>query len=497
MDQQFVIEVFNLTKSFPGVIALDDINLKVRAGSVHCIIGENGAGKSTLVRALTGLYKSDAGRILIDGRDVSVHRAAHDLIACVPQEIDLFPNMTVAENLFMPFNKSGMKGPFVSKKMMNQRAKERLAEFHINVNPQEMVRNISIAHQQLLQIARAETQTGYKVLIMDEPTTSLTNLEIEVLFRIVKRLQSEGKTIIFISHKLEEMFAIGTHVSILRNGCLVGELPIEQVDSKWIVTKMSGEEIDIDEVFRPTVPGGDVVMKVQHLDGIRFSDVSFEIREGEVLGFAGLIGAGRSELMQSILGYLKYDSGSIEFKGKKYKSSPPNALRSGIVYLPEERKQQGIFPSQSVQHNLGIALFKATSKLSFIRRSIEKNISQQLIEKLDVKTSGLNQQIMYLSGGNQQKSIIGRAIFGKPKLIIFDEPTKGIDVKAKAEIHRRIRNLAEQERIAIILVSSEMDEIIKCTSRIITFYMGRKTAEFYTGEIDKSVIMREIIGAAK
>ncbi|MEW8120036.1 MAG: ATP-binding cassette domain-containing protein, partial [Candidatus Thiodiazotropha sp.] len=269
MDQQFVIEVFNLTKSFPGVIALDDINLKVRAGSVHCIIGENGAGKSTLVRALTGLYKSDAGRILIDGRDVSVHRAAHDLIACVPQEIDLFPNMTVAENLFMPFNKSGMKGPFVSKKMMNQRAKERLAEFHINVNPQEMVRNISIAHQQLLQIARAETQTGYKVLIMDEPTTSLTNLEIEVLFRIVKRLQSEGKTIIFISHKLEEMFAIGTHVSILRNGCLVGELPIEQVDSKWIVTKMSGEEIDIDEVFRPTVPGGDVVMKVQHLDGIR------------------------------------------------------------------------------------------------------------------------------------------------------------------------------------------------------------------------------------
>ena len=365
MNDQFVIEVFSLTKRFPGVKALDNVNLSIRPGSIHCIMGENGAGKSTLVRILTGIYKFDEGRILIDGRNVSAGRAAHDLIAYVPQEIDLFPNLTVAENLFMPFNKSGMKGFFVSRAAMVRQARTSLEEFQINVNPGELVKDISVAHQQLLQIARAETQTGYKVLIMDEPTTSLTNLETEVLFGTIRRLQSEGKTIIFISHKLEEMFTIGTHVSVLRNGQLAGDQPVDQVDSGWVVAKMSGEEIDIEEVFRPTVPAGDEVLKVRGLTGPGFTDMSFDIREGEILGFAGLIGAGRSEVMQSVLGYLKHDSGSIEYLGQKYKASPPRAARSGIVYLPEERKQQGIFPTQSVQHNLGYGIVQGNDKTGF------------------------------------------------------------------------------------------------------------------------------------
>lgn len=495
MHGKTVIKVEALTKRFPGVLALDKVNLVVEEGSVHCIMGENGAGKSTLVRALTGIYKSDEGRIFLDGRNVTEDRLAHNLIAYVPQEIDLFPNLTVAENLFMPFHKSGMKNPFISKQTLKERARHVLERFRIAVKPSELVRNISIANQQLLQIARAEAQAGYKILIMDEPTTSLTNVETEILFKTVRRLQSEGKAVIFISHKLDELFAIGDHVSVLRNGQLVGDAPVKTIDTKWIIAKMSGEEVDTEELFRPTKNLGEEVLTVKDLTGVQFSNISFGVKEGEILGFAGLVGSGRSELMQAVLGYRKYYSGSVELNHHPFKSTPANAKRSGMVYLPEERKQQGIFPSQSIQHNMGISFFNTTAHLSFISQQKERSISEAISDELEIKMRNLDQRIVFLSGGNQQKALIGRGIYGKPRIIIFDEPTKGIDVKAKAEIHRQMKHLAENERIAIVLISSELDEILKCTSRILTFYSGTITGEFITDNTERSQIVRGIIGA--
>lgn len=493
-----IIEARGILKRFPGVVALRDVHLAIQPATIHCIIGENGAGKSTLVKILTGVYPPDEGAVIIDGKDALHHRHLFEKVAYVPQEMNLFQHMTVAENLFMPFARSGIRGGFISSSRLNKAAIPWLKRFHLDVRPSAFVHTLSVSEQQLLQIARALTNRKAQTLILDEPTTSLTERETERLFVIVRKLKSEGRSIIFISHKLDEIFAIGDDITVLRNGQQVGHAPASEMSQRRLISLMSGKDIDLNELFRPTLPPGNVILKVNKLSGHRFRDISFELREGEILGFAGLVGAGRSEIMQTLYGYLPRANGSVHLSGSdapwKFHNTT-QALRRGLLYLPEERKFHGILPHLSVRENIGIAVLREIASRGFISRRKEAAVSSKVIEDYAVKTAGDNRKIVFLSGGNQQKVIIGRAMRTVPKVLIFDEPTKGIDVKAKADIYRIMRRLVEVQRIGIILVSSEMQELLKCASRIITIYNGSKTGEFDTAVATNEQIVGAIIGA--
>ncbi|AHF93511.1 sugar ABC transporter ATP-binding protein [Opitutaceae bacterium TAV5] len=492
-----IIEARGILKRFPGVVALRGLNLAIQPATVHCIIGENGAGKSTFVKILTGVYTPDEGEVIIDGNDALHHPHLFEKIAYVPQELSLFPHMTVAENLFMPFSRSGIDGCLITGSRLNKAALPWLEKFHLDVRPSAFVRNLTVSEQQLLQIARALTNRHAEALILDEPTTSLTDREAERLFRIVRQLKSEGRSIIFISHKLDEIYAIGDDITVLRNGEQVGHAPASAMSQRQLISLMSGKDIDLDEIFRPARPPGDVVLEVKGLGGPRFRDISFTLREGEILGFAGLVGAGRSEIMQTLYGYLPQSGGEVHINGDdrpwKFRN-PTQALRRGLLYLPEERKLHGILPHLSVRQNIGISVLRETAPRGFISLRKEAEVSREVIGTYEVKTAGDDKKIVFLSGGNQQKVIIGRAMRTVPKVLIFDEPTKGIDVKAKADIYRIMRRLAEEQRVGIILVSSEMKELLKCSSRIVTIYHGSKTGEFDTATATGEQILGAIIG---
>ncbi len=491
-----VLEARNIVKRFPGVIALNGLNITIKPGTIHCVIGENGAGKSTLVKTLTGVYKPDEGEVLIDGVNALLHPSAFSKVAYVPQELSLFPDMTIAENLFMPFSRSGMGGAMVTASKLNKAAVSHLERFHIEARPDAFVRTLTVSDQQLLQIARALTNKLAEIIILDEPTTSLTDREVERFFRIVRRLKDEQHSMVFISHKLDEIYAVGDEITVMRNGEQVGSAPATEMSQRELISLMSGKDVDMDENFRPQKPAGDVLLDVKGLTGEKFTDVSFDLREGEVLGFAGLVGAGRSEIMQTIFGFLPEKSGEVKLRGESWKFRDTNAsMKRGLVYLPEERKHHGILPDLSVRHNIGISLLNETSRGYVISPSRESSASREIIDQYEVKTSSADKRIVFLSGGNQQKIIIGRAMRGKPQVLIFDEPTKGIDVKTKVDIYRIMQQLAEEERVGIILVSSEMKELLKCSNRVIAIYEGRTAGEFETHQSTSEEIVASIIGA--
>lgn len=489
-----ILEAHNITKSFPGVIALKDVNVTFEPGKVHGIVGENGAGKSTLVKILTGVYQPNKGEILIEGKEALERSESFRKLAYVPQELDLFPHMTVAENLFMPFSKSGFKG-VVRKDKLYQAARPWLEKFVIDALPSDLVKKISVSNQQLLQIARALVNKYCRVLIFDEPTTSLTLRDTERLFEIIRRLKGENKAIIFISHKLDELFEVCDEVTVLRNGEKVGYAEINEVDKRWIIEKMSGRDIDEKMIFRPQNKTNEVILKVKNLTGRGFSDISFQLRKGEILGFSGLVGAGRSEIMQTIFGFLPARSGEVELDGKQWKLGDTNfSVRNGLFYLPEERKQQGILPLLNVRQNIGISLIDQIVNGIFISEKMEKDLVKKIIDTYDIRTPSSEKQIMYLSGGNQQKTIIGRVMSCRPKVLIFDEPTKGIDVGTKTDIYLLMKALADEKGISIILISSDLEEILRCANRIITIYEGKKVREFGAATTEKSAILSSIIG---
>ncbi len=492
------LEVSNIWRRFPGVIALKDVSLSIELGQVHIFAGENGAGKSTLVKILTGTYQPSEGTISIDGGNPQAHPDLFDYIAYVPQELSLFPHMTVAENLFMPFEKSAVAEWIIDYGSLNDAALEFISRFEISARPDQLVKDIPVADQQLLQIARASTNRKFKVIILDEPTSSLTAKETERLFGIVRQLRDTGHAVIFISHKMDEIFSLGDVVTVLRNGEFVGTRPMQGLDQQELIRMMSGEEIKIDQLFHPETTVGAPILSVENLTGPRFSNVSFTLRQGEILGFAGLVGAGRSEVMQTIFGYLKAKSGTVTVDGKPWKLGDTSfSTRQGVLYLSEERRLHGILPLLSVRENVGISIFdKTLNALGVISRQKEIGAVKKMIDAYQVKTSSIDKQIMYLSGGNQQKIIIGRAMMGMPKILIFDEPTKGIDVKTKAEIYRLMKNLAEQG-VGIILVSSEMEELRKCANRIVTMYHGTINGEFMTAKTTNQTLVGAILGAGK
>lgn len=490
-----VLEATGITKVFPGVVALDSVDVSFEPGQIHCIIGENGAGKSTLIKCLTGVYSPEEGSVMIDGQDALKNKELFDKVAYVPQEIDLFGYMSVAENLFIPYEKSGFKG-LVNQKALEEAARPLLEKFQIPVKPDDLVKDISISSQQLLQIARATVHEDYEVLMLDEPTTSLTTKDTQILFDIVRQIKAQNKAVIFISHKLEEIFALGDVITVFRNGKKVAYHELEGIDIPWVIRQMTGREVDQNQVFCSEKVSDEVLMEVEGLTGEMFTDVSFNLKRGEILGFSGLVGAGRSELMQAIFGYLPVYKGSVRIDGENWKLGDPTfSVQHGYIYLPEERKKQGILPVLSIRENISMAVLDDLKTPTGISRKKEEELAKSVINTYDIKTPDAEKEIQFLSGGNQQKVIIGRAMCCNPKVLVFDEPTKGIDVGTKAEIYRLMKELAEEKGIGIILISSEMDEIRKCANRIIALYDGRKVAEF-PATADKEDILSAIIGVA-
>lgn len=488
-----VLEAHNITKLFPGVVALDSVDVAFEPGEIHCIIGENGAGKSTLIKCLTGVYEPEEGEVLINGENAMKNKTLFDKVAYVPQEIDLFGYMSVAENLFLPYEKSGIKG-IINQKELEKKAVPVLERFKISVEPDALVKDISVSAQQLLQIARACVHEDYEVLMLDEPTTSLTTSDTEILFEIVKNIKKENKAVIFISHKLEEIFALGDVITVFRNGKRVAEDVLSNVDIPWVIKQMTGRELDQNQVFCSEKVSEKVLLEVNNLTGEKFSDISFTLREGEILGFSGLVGAGRSELMQAIFGYLPVYSGTVKLDGENWKFGDTNySVNHGFIYLPEERKKQGILPVLSIRENISVSTLDTLMSGFSISRKKEDELAQEVIDTYDVKTPDADKAIQFLSGGNQQKVIIGRAMKCNPKVLVFDEPTKGIDVGTKAEIYRLMKELAQEKGIGIILISSEMDEVKKCSNRIIALYEGKHAGEYDAGA-DKDTLLSAIIG---
>lgn len=490
-----VLEARKITKTFPGVVALKDVDISFELGKIHCIIGENGAGKSTLIKILTGVYEPDAGSVLFRGEDTLHHPQLFDNVAYVPQEIDLFRHMTVADNLFIPFDKSGFGKGLVHRRELEERARPWLEKFHMTAQPDQLVREISVSEQQLLQIARAMIHEQASVLMLDEPTTSLTMEDTRRLFSVIREIKAEGKAIIFISHKLDEVFDLGDEITVLRNGEKVAYADIHDVDVNWVVRQMAGRDVSQAENYRSTNVTSDVLMEVRGLCGERFEDISFTLHRGEILGMSGLVGAGRTELMQAIFGYLPVWSGSVTVEGKPWKLGDTSySVENGLIYLPEERKQQGILPNMGVKENLTMSLLKKLQFGPVLSERKETKLAREIVDAYAIRISGLGQKIMNLSGGNQQKAIIGRSMFCNPKVLVFDEPTKGIDVGTKAEIYRLMKKHAEESGIGIILISSEMEEVLKCSNRVLTLYQGRVVGEFDAQTADKAHILNAIMG---
>lgn len=492
----YILEATSVTKIFPGVVALNEVDFACKKGTVHCIVGENGAGKSTFVKVLTGIYHPEKGNVKIEDKSIFENPEIINKVAYVPQELQLFEYMTVGENLLLPFKRKGLNRFYSSKSKIFKMAAPLLEKFHVAEKAETSVNDISPSSKQLLQIARALIIEDCEIIILDEPTTSLTIEDTKRLFQVVNQLKKEGKAIIYISHKLEEVFAIGDEITVLRDGKKVGYSKASDVDRNWIIKMMSGREIDERIVFRPTENKGELVLEVKNLTGKGFLNINFELHRGEILGFYGLVGAGRSEIMQTILGYRYVAEGEVRVDGKPLKlGSPHFAIQGGVFYLPEERKQQGIFPYLSVRHNVGVALGEKVLNGIVVSAKKEKSMTEELVKVYSVKTPSIETPIRFLSGGNQQKVIVGRAMFCSPtpKVIIFDEPTKGIDVMTKTEIYKIMKNLAEKEKIGIILVSSELEELMRCCNRLITVYRGKITGEFDPSKVKTSEIISSAI----
>lgn len=483
-----------ISKEFNGVRVLDDVSIDIELGRFHILAGENGAGKSTLVKILTGVHAPTTGSVSIDGENPEEDRSRFDRVAYVPQELTLFQNMTVAENLFMPFTKTGHGGPVVKYRQIARDAQALIDRFNIHARPNQRVSDISVSDRQLLQIARAASRTGFKVLILDEPTSSLTKFETDRLFAVLRRLADTGHAIVFISHKMDEIFELGQDITVLRNGRLVRSGPLSDLDERGLLTLMAGTEVMLDNSFTPDCAPRAVLLKVENVSGAGFKDVSFELHGGEILGFAGLVGAGRSEAFQAIFGYRKRTAGRVVLCGEDLPANDPVAAAArGLVYLPEERSLHGIFAHLSLHDNIALSLFGDTARGGLISSARENAAVQGVIDAYEIKTSSNRKHIRFLSGGNQQKAVIGRAIARNPKVLIFDEPTKGIDVRTKLQIYTIMKSLAEQG-MGIVLISSDLVELKHCASRIVTMHSGSVSGTFASSDFDQNVLMRAIFG---
>lgn len=481
-----VLVADRVSKAFPGVLALDDVSFQVRAGEVNALVGENGAGKSTLIKLMAGFYAPDRGEIRVGGKALRADpAAAHEAgIATIHQEHHLIPSMTVAENLAL--GRWPTRLGVLSRSAMMRQAEAVLSEVAPNLSPRKLARQLSPAEGQLVEIARALAENS-QVLVMDEPTTSLSGREVDALFDIVGRLKTRGLGIVFVSHWLEEVFAISDRITVLRDGRLVGSKPANELDHDAVIRMMVGR--DLQEVTTQSVAPGPAVLKVEGLtrSGV-IDNVSFEVRAGEIVTLAGLVGAGRSEVVNAIFGADRFDAGSVSINGRALKpGDPAAAMEAGVGYIPEDRRQQALVGKLSVRSNATLAALEAVSPGGLIRRELEDRIMDRAVRTLSVRMASPDVPIATLSGGNQQKVVIARWLARNPMLLILDEPTKGIDVGAKAEISTIIVRLAAEGR-AILLVSSELPEVLALSDRVLVMRSGR-----ITGELDRASLSAERI----
>ena len=486
----FALEAEGISKFFPGVKALDNVSLRVRPGTVHALMGENGAGKSTLMKCLIGMYRPDKGTIKIKGEPVQFQDTMDALrsgISMIHQELNLVPYMTVAENIWL--GREPMKFGFVDHARLNQKTQELLNRLNIRLKADRMVGELSIASQQMVEIAKAVSWDS-DIVIMDEPTSALTETEVAHLFTIIRDLREQGKAIIYISHKMDEIFNITDEVSIFRDGSWIASDQTAKYTRQSLITQMVGRELtQLFPKFNNAI--GEEVLTVRNLTcKDRFTDVSFSVRRGEILGVAGLVGAGRSEVMESLFGMESFDSGEILIDGVPVTiDSPSTAIEKGMAFLTEDRKKSGLFLVLSVMENMSIVnMPEYSGKSGFVSHVKMAQDCMDQIRRLNIKTPTMDQIINNLSGGNQQKVLIARWLLAQPKILILDEPTRGIDVGAKAEIYRLISELANRG-VAIIMVSSELPEILGMSDRVMVMHGGRITGILDKEEADQETIL--------
>lgn len=482
-----------IEKTFPGVHALNQCRFELLSGEVHALVGENGAGKSTLMKVLAGVYPKDAGRIFYKGKEVEIPnpRAAQHLgISMIHQELNLMPHLTVAQNIFIGREPRRGVRFVLDDKAINEQAQQLFAMMHLKMDPRIKVADLTVAKQQMVEIAKALSFNA-EVLVMDEPTAALTEAEIEELFRITRELREKGVGVVHISHRLEELKEISDRVTVMRDGHVIDTVRTQDVTLDRIISMMVGRTIFEATPEVPEKPSEEVVLEVKNLNrGNVIKDVSFNLKKGEILGFAGLIGAGRTEVARAVFGADPIDSGEVYISGKKVQiKSPSDAVRRGIAYLSEDRKRYGLALGLDVEENIVLATFrKFLNAIGWVNRSQIQTTAQHFVDALAIKTPSLQQKVKNLSGGNQQKVIIGKWLTADTNILIFDEPTRGIDVGAKSEIYRLLNDLAQQGK-SIIMISSELPEILRMSHRVVVMCEGRITGEVSIADATQEKIM--------
>lgn len=491
--QEYLLKMEGICKAFPGVKALDEACILVKKGEVHALMGENGAGKSTLMKVLNGLLQPDKGQIWLEGEEIRVENPAAALkkgVAMIYQELNPIRDMTVAENIFI--GREFMKGLFVDKKKNEEEAGMLLKRFGLAIDPGVRMRTLSIAQMQMIEIMKA-ISSGAKLIVMDEPTSSLTDEEIKVLFQKIEELKKAQVSVIYISHRLEETFTIADTVTVMRDGRYIATRGVKELDKNTLIQMMVGRELS--NIYpKEEAEIGETVLEVRNLCGDRFQDISFQVRRGEILGFYGLVGAGRSEVFRRIFGMDSGSGGEIFLEGKELSVSRPyHAIRAGIVMVTEDRKEDGLVLCRSIQENIALPNLKRYQRGPFLKGESEKKECREIAGKMSVKMSGLNQLAGQLSGGNQQKVVLSKWLMEQPKVLILDEPTRGIDVGAKAEIYSLMCEFAKQG-LAIVMISSELPEVMGMSDRMIIMGEGRIRGEFRREEYAQDEILKSALG---
>jgi len=487
-----ILEMSGISKSYPNVQALDQVHFELRKGEVHALLGENGAGKSTLIKILSGSEKRDSGTIVFDGRPIEHYSPSQAIdmgISVIYQEFNLVPQMTVEQNLFLGREKRN--GIFVNKRAMSQTAEKIIRSFGIYIAPNALIQNLSVAHQQIVEIAKAILNDA-KLFVMDEPSAALSNKELEMLFKIIDELKKQGKSIIYISHRLEEIFRIADRVTILRDGKYICTNRITEMKKEDLIRNMVGREITA--IYpRKEFVSEECVLAVSNLNNSKVRNISFKLNKGEILGISGLMGAGRTETVRSIFGL---DKCSVEIyrNGKLINIKDPiDAIENGIGLIPEDRKTQGLLMKMSVAHNISFSSLRRISRYKFVNTRKEKELVRNYISRLRIRTPSENQLVKHLSGGNQQKVVLTKWLATECDILIFDEPTRGIDVGAKSEIYSIMHDMVNQGK-SIIMISSELPELMGMCNRIMVMYNGYIAATLSAGDFDQEIILEYASG---
>ena len=491
MNQPWLIKAENISKSFHGVKALDKVTLAIEGGKVHTIIGENGAGKSTLMKILMGILLPDEGEIFYRGEKVkfnSVRDAIKTGISMIHQEILPFPELSIAENIFMGNEPTTTIPGWINKREMNKNAALLMDKLGAKVDVTRAMKELSFAEMQMVEIAKAISNQS-EIIIMDEPTSALSNREIAILFSIIEELKQQGIAIIYISHKMDEIFKISDTITVMRDGKHITTCAITAIDQKKLISLIVGREINSIFDKKENTPG-EVILSVTKLTGEKFKDINFNLRKGEIIGIAGLMGSGRTEIVNSIYGLEKIVKGDIFINGKKVKiRSPKDAIKNSIGLVSEDRKKYGLVLGSSVKHNISLSSLEKCKNGLFLNLKEENEIANAQINKLNIKTSSSDQLANYLSGGNQQKIVIAKVLLNDADIIIFDEPTRGIDIGAKSEIYKLMNQLTNEGK-ALIVISSELPEILGLSDRILVIRGGEIKAELSQAEATQELIMK-------